>query len=704
MIGIMRDKAKEKHYPKNSTSSFFSTTSELTSEVKINPALKERGIMRDKESCESVKDAFTLSAIAKIVKQASLNDEEKERLFLQMAMDSVTRKLHAKAHMPFVSKFVFDPKGEKLDRLNPDCFQACKFGINKQFALNPGIQKTNSKSRKTLLDKFPQLSTFTDNWLFYKNILAETYRIIVQDMGFLSVVSNGETYFVPVYEKGSPAYNRQKRWEYSVKGRMFAKDYPYTHLQTLTLDSSKFSADIIEATKKFVEEAANYIKSVHRRFDCKHIYAVEFQERGAIHFHIVWFFKEPMYKKEDLRKRKKKKGWYIAKGKWRPINDEWKWGHADSSPLGTQEAVSYATKYLNKGTEEDFWKLANKEDFSPTEIKDIMGFLMPKICNFKQISSSHLSEEEQKRFEKQLQIDMAAWKAKKEMRKSFNEGLKQKFKPAPKKNKPKVFSQNREVTKIQQKLLKTLEFMQVPTREASLLEYIRTNRNKGCLKWLYSGKLRNICDKYGVDFRKLNTLPEETKKEILKKCRPVGCGVCLAGLALQDIVFGTNQVFEQFDNFEYLRPFFIAWLSSLGSMPMHFETLAPSPEKWDGLCRDFICSLLCDLGFVRFVDHSINSKKKIGGSYVATEKTILENMENLQMLLNYRPQLAFAKNDPILNKACGTFFRLFDVKDRQAAECLNGWYYDICERLHSWLKENGFIYASAPCRAYGSVL
>lgn len=153
-------------------------------------------------------------------------------------------------------------------------------------------------------------------------------------------------------------------------------DNQYTSLMTLTYKANKQELDkAFYDLKKFMERLKYVLKKYqypYPAFELKYICKPEFQERGAVHFHLVTNLKSFPFAKKVVRDWKKQGR---LKAEWDDeynLQDIWaglqtKKGVADLQPIareGMPNVVSYITGYMTKDFDDE--RFARKRSYSTT--------------------------------------------------------------------------------------------------------------------------------------------------------------------------------------------------------------------------------------------------------------------------------------------------------------------------------------------------
>lgn len=152
----------------------------------------------------------------------------------------------------------------------------------------------------------------------------------------------------------------------------------YTSLMTLTykanvkdLEQAYADLDLFMKRLKYI---LNKYKYPYKGFKLKYICKPEFQERGAVHFHLITNLKSFPFARKVVREWKKKKTlpeyWdedYNLQDIWMQIHKSKRKGSADFQPVaweGMPHVVSYITGYMTKDFDDE--RFAGKKSYSTT--------------------------------------------------------------------------------------------------------------------------------------------------------------------------------------------------------------------------------------------------------------------------------------------------------------------------------------------------
>ncbi len=170
----------------------------------------------------------------------------------------------------------------------------------------------------------------------------------------------------PKARRGHSSESQKKKWGTKNKKesfhhflRLVCTNFVKTKSRFITLTFKENLTDVAQANKKF----ENFIKRLRRKYGngFKYLSSIEFQERGAVHYHII---SDICYvKKEELEKI---------------------WGHgiADVSFIkSVKHSAVYAGKYMRKGIADD--RLKGKKGYwtSKNLVKSV-EFLNQKADDF----------------------------------------------------------------------------------------------------------------------------------------------------------------------------------------------------------------------------------------------------------------------------------------------------------------------------------
>lgn len=437
----------------------------------------------------------------------------------------------------------------------------CPFSVQSEYCYFPREKKTKVTTRPKPQEKYSELWKIADNADEFKKAVISQYYEEIDKMHFVTIKNTNGIFIFPAREKGSPSYNKNVRDKLESYAKLFSEEYKHYYFETLTLNLKKFSGGVIAQHLKAVEYSMQFCQLFAQQFHGKYLIVAEQQSRNVIHFHLELFTNKDCHSGNE-RNRKDGKHEYIYKGLLADfVKRNWEWGHTDTQKANPEQVVSYLTKYIDKNTENDFWAMAHKKKLSKTDYKEILTFMMPKICGYRSYRTSQLNAWERKRL---AQIVAE----REEFRKKYFE-LQEKIRTL-KNGKTRYKPLNDYVAK------KTLCFqvlpkvataplasgsLREPDRLRAYLIKRRNNLKLPCLSILYSGNFSRLVERYGADFRAINRLSDSEKEKILKSCIPLGCGDCYFGRQIRDFIMGTDTANAKVDNRDLLKPFFWKSLS-----------------------------------------------------------------------------------------------------------------------------------------------
>lgn len=493
----------------------------------------------------------------KTVNISQLKKEEKHELQIEICKRILEIKLGTTQIHFSLPPEEREKDGKKFYIRNKNANARCPAFVAKKFCSHFQQNEKKERRRHDVKQIFTEAFDVTEDWAKFKSLVPAIYRSLMERMNFISINCIDEIMVIPPHSKGSPSYNKKMRSHLIDVAKIFYQFFPQVVLITLTADPVKLDKDIIKAHQQFQKEVQSYCKALVRKYGGKFIYVFEEQKQGTPHAHIEFFCnKDFAYHNKHYDFKKKRV--YINKGELVEFTAQhWTLGHPDFEPATGHNVIYYLVKYISKATEADFWKLANKKDISSTDFKEMMGFVMPKLCNYRSVNCSRLSKEMKSILDEKLKNLEIARLAKKQKREQIEE-IKEKhtrFRPLNSYVASKVI------------LSKALPRTQpAPLTESVDSEISRlrlysiqlgTNWNSPCMRLAFSGEFSKLAEAYGTDFNEINHKSLEEKEIILNSATPLTCGGCVFSYLWYDIINGTNKTFEQVDNFEQLKYLFV---------------------------------------------------------------------------------------------------------------------------------------------------
>ena len=420
----------------------------------------------------------------------------------------------------------------------------CSFGVSPEIAVNP--EKADSQSRPRI-DKailYPEFFQDECSRELEKKALKVTLKRFTSRWKLFFKQRNGVTTSFWGMAKGTPSYNEFMRRRIIDTSSILSELSTQCLIATPTVEALADGKSRIKQWQDFAERLSKLEKGLKKRFNIKMSVALESTKKLNPHAHIQIFlpFKFTDFKWRYSRSGKHK---YICGGVLREaINELWGKEIVDLQECRPESAKWYLSKYSSKNMSLDCLKMAEKEEWSPDDIKEVATILLPMLSGVRQFRLPRLSKSQKESLQQKNAIQSCSPKPAYPLKKSS----------------PTLTERDLEAD-----------------REAVVLDCVRNNSPLPCLSRFFEGSFLGLKEVIGTDLDKWNEKPEEEKSKVLCKCECKSCSNCAYGLWSAQKVFGSGEMYTKNTVFDFfgkeIENLYQEYLKCSPEMKPYFTTL-----------------------------------------------------------------------------------------------------------------------------------
>lgn len=446
----------------------------------------------------------------------------------------------------------------RLKTANPNSPQdKCRHNVDVALATIPKAKAEVKRKKRDLRKIFPRLFDCSDQNLdplyFYKAFIRE----FLNDLRWMSITKNNQTYFIPQNQKGNENYQKKEKWQIIDACRKFDSQYKYCYFITLTIDPKKMNLNFLDWWKEFPKHRGRLLRQLQMVYGGDYAWVNEAQCNGRPHVHILWYTN---YNFTDTHFHKNSKGIekFIDGGALFDFVHKWyDLGHIQMDINRRKNTYNYLVKYIIKEGMKDFKKALKKSKRDTEDCKAILTLICAKATRTR---SYEISSNKKKSLESAMNIEQ------------------KEFSTSP----------NEKTALSHEQLSKQAEIE--PLGSISYLKTLSNNFSISCLKKIGFYTNKTLENEFSNKAEDVNRFPEERKRNFHDKNAKSICNGCIN----TDLVhhYTEENAFTDIfaDNFDLLMPSILQGLKNVNAMQYCLRRNLDEKETWavvfDTVCDD----------------------------------------------------------------------------------------------------------------------
>ena len=434
----------------------------------------------------------------------------------------------------------------------------CRQSVDVSFATIPE-PKTEVKRKKREMEKiFPRLFDCSNQDLpplyFYKAIIRE----FLNDLRWMSITKNNQTYFIPQNQKGNENYQKKEKWAIIDACKKFDGQYKYCYFITATIDPKKKNFHFLDWWKEFPKHRGRLLRQLQMIYGGDYVWVNEAQLNGRPHAHILWYTNHD-FTDNHFHKDKKGKEKFIDGGEL--FNFCHKWydiGFLQIDINRRKNTYNYLVKYVVKEAMKDFKKALKKSKRDTEDCKAILTLVCAKATRTRS-------------------YDISSGKTDKTV--STMEIEQKEFSTLPEQKSPLSRDQLSKQAEIE------------PLGSISYLKTLSNNFSLSCLKKIGFYTNDTLEKEFSNKAEEANRFPEERKRKVHDNHAKSICHGCLKTDLVQHYT-GEKAFTDIFaDNFDLFMPAVLQGLKKVNAIQYRERRDLDEKETW-AVVLDTVCEEL----------------------------------------------------------------------------------------------------------------